>query len=154
MKCKKRVENIIMAGKLVTKLSNRKCFTLSEKDTLKTASEKLQKHNIGSMPVLSEQDKNVIGIISERDIARYISNDEFKNDLPVTKIMSKNIISCNLNASVTELMEIITNNKIRHILIMEEKKLLGTVSIGDVVNHIIDQYKEENQHLRDFINKY
>jgi CBS domain-containing protein len=51
-------------------------------------------------------------------------------------------------------MEIITNNKIRHILIMEEKKLLGTVSIGDVVNHIIDQYKEENKHLRDFINKY
>ncbi|MBO6483837.1 MAG: CBS domain-containing protein [Pelagibacteraceae bacterium] len=143
-----------MAGKLVTKLSNRKCFTLSEKDTLKTASEKLQKYNIGSMPVLSEQDKNVIGIISERDIARYISNDEFKNDLPVTKIMSKNIISCNLNTSVTELMEIITNNKIRHILIMEEKKLLGTVSIGDVVNHIIDQYKEENKHLRDFINKY
>ena len=143
-----------MAGKLVTKLSNRKCFTLSEEDTLKTASEKLQKYNIGSMPVLSEQDKNVIGIISERDIARYISNDEFKNDLPVTKIMSKNIISCNLNASVTELMEIITNNKIRHILIMEEKKLLGTVSIGDVVNHIIDQYKEENKHLRDFINKY
>ncbi|MBO6480262.1 MAG: CBS domain-containing protein, partial [Pelagibacteraceae bacterium] len=136
------------------KLSNRKCFTLSEKDTLKTASEKLQKYNIGSMPVLSEQDKNVIGIISERDIARYISNDEFKNDLPVTKIMSKNIISCNLNTSVTELMEIITNNKIRHILIMEEKKLLGTVSIGDVVNHIIDQYKEENKHLRDFINKY
>ncbi|MBO6485961.1 MAG: CBS domain-containing protein, partial [Pelagibacteraceae bacterium] len=122
--------------------------------TLKTASEKLQKYNIGSMPVLSEQDKNVIGIISERDIARYISNDEFKNDLPVTKIMSKNIISCNLNTSVTELMEIITNNKIRHILIMEEKKLLGTVSIGDVVNHIIDQYKEENKHLRDFINKY
>ena len=113
-----------------------------------------QKHNIGSMPVLNEQDKNVIGIISERDIARYISNDEFKNDLPVTKIMSKNIISCNLNTSVTELMEIITNNKIRHILIMEEKKLLGTVSIGDVVNHIIDQYKEENKHLRDFINKY
>ena len=143
-----------MAGKLVTKLSNRKCFTLSEEDTLKTASEKLQKYNIGSMPVLSEQNKNVIGIISERDIARYISNDEFKNDLPVTKIMSKNIISCNLNASVTELMEIITNNKIRHILIMEEKKLLGTVSIGDVVNHIIDQYKEENKHLRDFINKY
>ncbi len=143
-----------MAEKLVTKLSNRKCFTLSEKDTLKTASEKLQKYNIGSMPVLSKQDKNVIGIISERDIARYISNDEFKNDLPVTKIMSKNIISCNLNTSVTELMEIITNNKIRHILIMEEKKLLGTVSIGDVVNHIIDQYKEENKHLRDFINKY
>jgi len=143
-----------MPGKLVTKLSKRKCFTLSENDTLKTTSEKLQKHNIGAMPVLSTQDNNVIGIVSERDLARYIFNDGFKNDLSVTKIMSKNLITCNLNTSVTELMEIFTNNKIRHIPIMEEKKLLGMVSIGDVVNYIIDQYKEENQYLRDYINKY
>jgi len=106
------------------------------------------------MPVLSEQDKNVIGIISERDLARYIYRDEFKSDLSVIKIMTKDIISCNLNTSVTQLMEIISNHKIRHIPIIEEKKLLGIVSIGDVVNHIIEQYKDENQHLRDFINKY
>jgi len=143
-----------MSEKFVTRLSERKCFTLSENDTLKTASEKLQKYNIGAMPVLSTQDNNVIGIVSERDLARYIFNNEFKNDLSVTKIMSRNLITCNLNTSVTELMEIITNNKIRHIPIMEEKKLLGMVSIGDVINHIIDQYKEENQYLRDYINKY
>jgi CBS domain-containing protein len=93
---------------------------------------------------------NVIEIVSERDLVRYISNDEFKNGIPVTKIMSKNLITCNLNTSVTELMEIITNNKIKHILVME-KKLLGIASIGDVVNYIIDQYKEKNQYLRDFI---
>ena len=143
-----------MTEKLVTKLSERKCLTLDENDTLKTVSEKLQKHNIGAMPVLSTQNNNVIGIVSERDLARYIINDEFKNDLSVTKIMSKNLITCNLNTSVTELMEIITKNRIRHIPIMEEKKLLGMVSIGDVVNYIIDQYKEENQYLRDYINKY
>ncbi len=143
-----------MSEKLLTKLSKRKCFTLSENDTLKTASEKLQKHNIGGLPVLSTQDNSIIGIVSERDLARYISNNIFKNDLPITKIMSKNLITCNLNTSVTELMEIITNNKVRHIPIMEEKKLLGMVSIGDVLNYIIDQYKEENQYLRDYINKY
>ena len=142
-----------MARKLVTKLSNRECFTLTEKDTLKTASNKLQTHNVGVMPVLSEHDKSVIGIISERDLARYIYKDEFSSELLVTKIMTTNIISCNLNTSVTELMEIISSHKIRHIPIIEEKKLLGIVSIGDVVNHIIEQYKDENQHLRDFINK-
>ena len=142
-----------MVRKLVTKLSNRECFTLTEKDTLKTASNKLQTHNVGVMPVLSEHDKSVIGIISERDLARYIYKDEFSSELLVTKIMTTNIISCNLNTSVTELMEIISNHKIRHIPIIEEKKLLGIVSIGDVVNHIIEQYKDENQHLRDFINK-
>ena len=143
-----------MVGKLVTKLSKRECYTLSEFDNLKSASEKLQKYNVGAMPVLSKQNKDIIGIVSERDLARFIFKDEFKNDLPVTKIMTKQIITCNLNTSVTELMEIITHNKIRHILIMEEKKLLGLVSIGDVINHIIDQYKEENQYLRDYINKY
>jgi len=142
-----------MARKLVTKLSNRECFTLTEKDTLKTASNKLQTHNVGVMPVLSEHDKSVIGIISERDLARYIYKDEFSSELLVTKIMTTNIISCNLNTSVTELMEIISNHKIRHIPIIEENKLLGIVSIGDVVNHIIEQYKDENQHLTDFINK-
>ena len=142
-----------MSENLLTKLSKRKSFTLSENDTLKTVSEKLQKYNIGSLPVLSTQDNSIIGIVSERDLARYIVNNEFKKDHPVTEIMSKNLITCNLNTSVTELMEIISNNKIRHIPIMEEKKLLGMVSIGDVLNYIIDQYKEENQHLRDFINK-
>ena len=142
-----------MARKLVTKLSNRPCFILTEKDTLKSVSEKLQKYNVGAMPVLSDKDESVIGIISERDLARYICKDEFKNNLLVSKIMSKNIISCDLNTSVTQLMEIISSHKIRHVLIIEEKKLLGIVSIGDVVNHIIDQYKDENQQLGNFINQ-
>ena len=142
-----------MTRKLVTKLSKRQCFTLTEKDTLKTASEKFQKHNIGVMPVLNEKDKTVIGIISERDLARYIYRDECTSDLLVNKIMTKNIVSCDLNTSVTELMEIISNQKIRHIPIIVEKKLLGIVSIGDVVNHIIEQYKDENQQLRNFINQ-
>ena len=142
-----------MAGKLVTKLSKRQCFTLTNKDTLKIASEKFQKHNVGAMPVLNERDKTVIGIISERDIAQHIHRDEFKSDLLVDKIMTKNIVSCNLNNSVTELMEIISSHKIRHIPIIEGKELLGIVSIGDVVNHIIERYKDENQQLRDFINQ-
>jgi|TARA_B110000240_G_C13157401_1_gene307914 CBS domain-containing protein len=142
-----------MAGKLVTKLSKRQCFTLTDKDTLKTASERFQKYNVGAMPVLNEENKTVIGILSERDLARHIYRDEFKSDLLVNEIMTKNIISCNLNNSVTELMEIISSHKIRHIPIIEEKKLLGIVSIGDVVNHIIKRYEDENQELRNFINQ-
>ena len=67
-----------MIGGLVTKLSKRKCFTLSELDTLKSASEKLQKHNIGAMPVVSKQNNDIIGIVSERDLARFIFKDELK----------------------------------------------------------------------------
>ena len=152
--CARILKKIYMAGKLVTKLSKRQCFTLIENDTVKTASERFQKYNVGAMPVLNEKDKTVIGIISERDLSRYIHIDEFKSDLLVNKIMTKDIISCNLNNSVTELMEIISIHKIRHIPIIEENKLLGIVSIGDVVNHIIEKYKDENQQLRDFINQW
>ena len=57
--------------------------------------------------------------------------------------MTKNIIFCNKNTSSQELMELMNQNKIRHIPIIEEKKLLGIVSIGDVVNRIIENYANE-----------
>ena len=105
------------------------------------------------MPIL-DKNKIVIGIISERDLSRLIYTEQFNINLPVTKIMSKNLVSCDLNTSVTELMNEMTKKKIRHILIMEDKKLLGIVSIGDVVNHLIDKIKEENKNLKDYINSY
>ena len=140
-----------MTETLVTKLSKRECFSLSELDTLKTASEKLQKHNIGAMPVLSKQNNEIIGIVSERDLARFVAQDEFNNELSVTEMMTQQIITCNLDTSVTELMEIVIQKKIRHIPIVDGKKLLGIVSIRDVVSHIIEQYKEENKYLKDYI---
>ena len=140
-----------MAGKLVRKLAKRDCYSLGEKDTLKTASEALAKNNLGAMPILASSGK-VIGIISERDIARKIHQASFSNKEPVTNIMTKKIISCDLNISVTELMETMTEKKIRHMLIMSRNELKGIVSIGDVVNHLIENYKEENENLRNYIN--
>ena len=142
-----------MPGKLVSRMSERKCFTLSETDTVKTASQILHEKKVGCMPIL-DKNKIVIGIISERDLSRLIYTEQFNMSLPVTKIMSKDLISCDLNTSVTELMNEMTKKKIRHILIMEDKKLLGIVSIRDVVNHLIDKIKEENKNLKDYINSY
>ena len=142
-----------MPGKLVSKISKRKCFTLTTNDSVKTASSKLHENHIGCMPILNEQ-QNVVGIISERDLSQLIHSERFNTNLSVDKIMTKDLITCDLNTSVTELMELMTEKKIRHILIMEEKKLLGVVSIGDVVNHLIKKSKEENKNLRDYINSY
>ncbi len=142
-----------MPRKLVSKISERECYTLSETDTVKTASQSLHEKSVGCMPVIGK-DKNVVGIISERDLSQLIYKEKFNTSLLITEIMSKNLITCDLNTSVTELMEIMTEKKIRHILVMEEKKLLGVVSIGDVVNHLINKYKEENKSLREYINSY
>ena len=140
-----------MAGRLVRKLAERDCYSLGENDTLKTASEALAKNNLGAMPIIDSSGK-VIGIISERDIARKIHQENFSNNELVTNIMTKKIISCDLNISVTELMETMTEKKVRHMLIMNNDELKGIVSIGDVVNHLIENYKEENENLRNYIN--
>ena len=142
-----------MPGKLVSRMSKRKCYTLTEADTVKTASQNLHEKKIGSMPVL-DKNNNVIGIISERDLSQFIYSERFNINLPVKQIMTKKLVTCDLNTSVTELMKEMTEKKIRHILIIEDKKLLGIVSIGDVVNHLIDKIKEENKNLKDYINSY
>ena len=142
-----------MPGKLVSRMSKRKCYTLTEADTVKTASQNLHEKKIGSMPVL-DKNNNIIGIISERDLSQFIYSERFNINLPVTQIMTKKLVTCDLNTSVTELMKEMTEKKIRHILIIEDKKLLGIVSIGDVVNHLIDKIKEENKNLKDYINSY
>ena len=145
--------NMIMPGKLVSKISKKECFTLSEADTIKTASQSLHEKKVGCMPVMGKKN-NVIGMISERDLSRFIYTERFNSNLSIVEIMSKELITCDLNTSVTELMEMMTDKKIRHILIMESSKLLGIVSIGDVVNHLINKYKDENKSLRDYINSY
>ena len=142
-----------MPGKLVSRMSNRECFTLSEKDTVKSASQKFHEKKIGFIPVVNEN-KKVIGMLSERDLSRFIYAEKFNITLPVSELMSKNLVTCDLNTSVTELMNEMTEKKIRHILIMDDQKLLGIVSIGDVVKHLINKIKEENKNLKDYINSY
>ena len=142
-----------MPGKLVSRMSKRECFTLSETDTIKTASQKFDEKKIGCIPILNKSNE-VIGIISERDLSQFIYKERFNLNLPISQIMTKDLITCDLNTSVTELMDDMTENKIRHILIMEDNKLKGIVSIGDVVNHLIAKIKEENKNLKDYINSY
>ena len=142
-----------MPGKLVSRMSKRKCYTLTETDTVKTASQNLHEKKVGSMPVLNK-DNNVVGIISERDLSQFIYAERFNSSLPISQIMTKELVTCDLNTSVTELMDEMTEKKIRHILIMDNNKLLGIVSIGDVVNHLISKIKEENKNLKDYINIY
>jgi|TARA_B100000929_G_C15222258_1_gene323153 signal-transduction protein with cAMP-binding, CBS, and nucleotidyltransferase domain len=142
-----------MPGKLVSRMSKRERYTLQDTDTVKIASQKLHEKKVGCMPVM-DKNKNVAGIISEKDLSQLIYTERFNLNLPVSKLMTKKLVTCDLNTSVTELMDEMTEKKIRHILIMEDKKLLGIVSIGDVVNHLIDKIKDENKSLKEYINSY
>ena len=141
-----------MPETLVQKLMKRTCITLDENSSIKNLVDTLNKNKVGCVVVTSIQSNYPVGIVSERDLIRnykIILND---NNIKVKDVMKKNIIFCNKNSSSKELMEIMNENKIRHIPIMEQHKLLGIVSIGDVVNRIIENYVYETQHLRAYIN--
>ena len=85
-----------MPGKLVSRMSKRECFTLSENDTVKSASQKFHEKKIGCMPVIDKHEK-ITGILSERDLSRFIYADKFNLTFPVSWLMSKALVTCDLN---------------------------------------------------------
>ena len=141
-----------MAEILVQKLMKRPCITLDENSSIKNLVYTLNKNKVGCVIVTPSTSSFPVGIVSERDLVRNydkILNNKYSK---VRDVMTKNIIFCNKNTSSKELMETMSENKIRHIPIIDQQKLLGIVSIGDVVNRIIEKYAYETEHLRAYIN--
>ena len=141
-----------MPETLVQKLMKRACITLDEDSSIKSLVDTLNKNKVGCVVVTSLQSNYPVGIVSERDLVRNYKIILNNNIIKIKDVMTKNIIFCNKNSSSKELMEIMNENKIRHIPIMEKHKLLGIVSIGDVVSRIIENYAYETRHLREYIN--
>ena len=141
-----------MPETLVQKLMKRACITLDENSSIKSLVDTLNKNKVGCVIVTSLKSTYPVGIVSERDLVRNFKVILNNNTIKVKDVMTKNIIFCNKNTSSKELMEIMSKNKIRHIPIIEKNKLLGIVSIGDVVNRIIENYAYETKHLREYIN--
>ena len=141
-----------MPETLVQKLMKRACITLDENSSIKNLVDTLNKNKVGCVVVTSLQSNYPVGIVSERDLVRNYKIILNNNIIKIKDVMTKNIIFCNKNSSSKELMEIMNENKIRHIPIMDQHKLLGIVSIGDVVNRIIENYAYETKHLREYIN--
>ena len=141
-----------MQETLVKKLIKRSCITINESSLIKDLVYILNKNKVGCVVVTSFKSDYPVGIVSERDLVRNYDKIINDNKFKVRDVMTKNIIFCNKNTSSQKLMELMNQNKIRHIPIIEEKKLLGIVSIGDVVNRIIENYANETKYLREFIN--
>ena len=139
-------------GILVQNLIKRGCITIKENANIYELIETLNKNSIGCVVVISEEKKNLVGIISERDLIRNHKKIFKKNNVKVSDVMTKKIISCTINASSADIMETMTKNKIRHVPILHHQKLLGIVSIGDVVNRLIENYAQEAKHLKEYIN--
>jgi predicted transcriptional regulator len=100
----------------------------------------MDEKSIGALPVVD--DKTLVGIVSERDYTRkVILKGRSSKETPVNEIMTKQLVTVNPSNSVSECMRIITEKRVRHLPVLEGTKLVGILSIGDVVNWLMSAQK-------------
>jgi len=119
--------------------------------SIREAMRVLVKHRVASLIVLNEA-REMIGIITERDIFRLTYEHEGKiMDIPVSAVMTTNLIVALPSDSLDYLKGMITENRIRHLPVMDDGKLIGVVSIGDIIREEVSEAAVENRYLKDYI---
>jgi CBS domain-containing protein len=110
----------------------------------------LAEQNIGAMVVVG--DEGVVGIVSERDVVRELHRHGASVlSRPISKIMTSTVATCTKSDTVDSLSVLMTNNRVRHVPVLDGKKLIGIVSIGDVVKTRMEELEAEQQQLQSYI---
>ena len=92
------------------------------------------------------------GILSERDIVRVLSERGAEAlDEPISNVMTRKVVSCKQSDTVGAIMEMMTLGKFRHLPVVEDGKVVGLISIGDVVKWRVQEYEREQEALREYI---
>jgi CBS domain-containing protein len=129
----------------------RTVVTVQPHRTLAEAVSMLAEKGIGAL-VVSDAGQSVLGIVSERDIIRAIDrHGAAALDSPVSRIMTARVVTCTRESAIEEVMELMTEGRFRHVPVVEDDRLVGLVSIGDVVKHRIASVEAEQQALREYI---
>lgn len=126
-------------------------YSVPNSARLREAIALLNDKNIGVVLIM-DKDGKLDGILSERDIIRrsLLQETGFRDEV-VSKSMTKNVLSVDPAASVDDVMEVMTNSRIRHVPVLDGDEILGLISIGDVVKRKIAQAENEAAAMRDYI---
>jgi len=125
--------------------------TIRPGETVGAAVKELISRNIGAL-IVSEDGETVDGIISERDIVHgLVEHGAGLLSLKVAEMMTSRVVTCRLSDGVDQLMAEMTNRRVRHFPVVEDGRLRGIVSIGDVVKNRLDEIEYEARSLRSFI---
>jgi CBS domain-containing protein len=107
-------------------------------------------HNIGAMVVVGPD--GVVGIVSERDVVRQLhAHGASVLSRPVSKIMTSVVSTCSKSDTVDSLTRLMTENRVRHVPVVEDGNLIGIVSIGDVVKTRMEELEAEHEQLQSYI---
>jgi CBS domain-containing protein len=116
--------------------------TIRPEQVIREAISRLAEYNIGALVVMDETNLPV-GILSERDITRALANDEQIFSKLVSDLMTKNVITALPQDDLISVANTMTEKRVRHLPVVEKEKLVGIISIGDVLKAQRDQYKGE-----------
>ncbi len=140
-----------MIVKTIIEIKGRDVVTMEPGATLDIAAKLLAGRRIGAVVVLGADDR-VVGILSERDIVRAIAErGTGAMQEQVSQVMTRKVVTCTLDETLHAIMERMTAGKFRHVPVIEQGKLSGIISIGDVVKHRIVEIEQESDALKSYI---
>jgi CBS domain-containing protein len=140
-----------MLVKTIIEIKGRDVVTMEPGATLDIAAKLLAGRRIGAVVVLGADDR-VVGILSERDIVRAIAErGTGAMQEQVSQVMTRKVVTCSLDETLHAIMERMTAGKFRHVPVIEQGKLSGIISIGDVVKHRIVEIEQESDALKSYI---
>ena len=130
---------------------NQDVATISQERSVSDALALLKERGIGAL-VVTGSTPPLVGIFSERDAVRALATSGAAAlDMTVAELMSKDVQTCDQTTTVTELMGLMTERRIRHLPVVHEGQLVGMISIGDVVKARFDELEHEKKDLLDYV---
>jgi CBS domain-containing protein len=129
----------------------RDVLTTQPHRTMREVAALLAARGVGAV-VVSDATMGVLGIVSERDIVRAVGNGGASTlEEPVSKHMTSKVTTVTEGASIDHIMQIMTDGRFRHLPVVEAGRLVGIVSIGDIVKRHVDAIDSERRALREYI---
>jgi CBS domain-containing protein len=142
---------MLMTVSQILSRKGRNVLAIEPTATLAAAVETLGRHRIGAL-VVTGADRRIVGIISERDIVRVLAEKgPAVLAAPVAETMTRKVVTCADSDTIVEVMEQMTAGKFRHVPVVEQGRLAGIISIGDVVKARLEELEHEQNALRDYI---
>ena len=135
----------------VLESKGRRVISIDPEAIVSEAVAKLVQNNIGSLPVV-DPSGSLVGVFSERDVLRVIHNrGEGFGRLRVAEVMTAGAVTCSLDDDVNDVMGKMSERHIAKVPVLTEDKLVGVISVGDVIKVMYDKVHAENQHLISYI---
>ena len=128
--------------------------TIEPNASLASAAKRLAACKISALVVIGAEHR-VIGILSERDIVQELAiRGAAALDRPLSEVMTRKVTTCGQSDTISSVMERMTEGKFRHLPVLEQSRLIGIVSIGDLVNWIISEQSSTINQLHTYIAGY